>query len=48
MFDLLLRRARQVDDTLTDIAIVDGKIAQLGELSGPARQRVDLDRKSVV
>ncbi|MFE1285063.1 hypothetical protein, partial [Klebsiella aerogenes] len=27
MFDLLLRRARLVDDTLTDIAIQDGKIA---------------------
>ncbi|MCL0295999.1 hypothetical protein, partial [Escherichia coli] len=25
MFDLLLRRARLVDDTLTDIAIQDGK-----------------------
>lgn len=42
MFDLLLRRARQVDDTLTDIAIVDGKIAALGDLSGPARQSIDL------
>ena len=26
MFDLLLRRARLVDDTLTDIAIRDGKL----------------------
>lgn len=42
MFDLLLRRARQVDDTLTDIAITDGKIAALGELTGAARQHVDL------
>ena len=42
MFDLLLRRARQVDDTLTDIAIVDGKIAALGDLNGPARQSIDL------
>ncbi|HKS34637.1 MAG TPA: amidohydrolase/deacetylase family metallohydrolase [Enterobacteriaceae bacterium] len=42
MFDLLLRRARQVDDTLTDIAIVNGKIAALGDLSGPARQSIDL------
>lgn len=33
MFDLLLRRARLVDDTLTDIAIQDGKIAALGEIS---------------
>jgi dihydroorotase len=36
MFDLLLRRARLVDDTLTDIAIQDGKIAALGEISAPA------------
>lgn len=35
MFDLLLRRARLVDDTLTDIAIQDGKIAALGEISAP-------------
>ncbi|VTM49908.1 metallo-dependent hydrolase, subgroup B [Klebsiella pneumoniae] len=38
MFDLLLRRARLVDDTLTDIAIQDGKIAALGEISAPSRK----------
>lgn len=43
MFDLLLRRARLVDDTLTDIAIQDGKIAALGEISAPARKTVELD-----
>ena len=42
MFDLLLRRARLVDDTLTDIAIQDGKIAALGEISASARKTVDL------
>ena len=42
MFDLLLRRARLVDDTLTDIAIHDGKIAALGEISASARKTVDL------
>lgn len=42
MFDLLLRRARLVDDTLTDIAIVGGKIAALGDLDGTARQCIDL------
>ena len=36
MFDLLLRRARLVDDTLTDIAMKDGSIAALGEISAPA------------
>ncbi|MDP1249809.1 amidohydrolase/deacetylase family metallohydrolase, partial [Klebsiella pneumoniae] len=38
MFDLLLRRARLVDDNLTDIDIQDGKIAALGEISAPSRK----------
>lgn len=42
MFDLLLRGARLVDDTLTDIAIQDGKILALGELTQPAKKTVDL------
>jgi dihydroorotase len=42
MFDLLLRRARLVDDTVTDIAIENGKIAALGDISGPAMKTVDL------
>ncbi|VTN13470.1 Uncharacterised protein [Raoultella terrigena] len=45
MFDLLLRRARLVDDTLTDIAIQDGKIAALGEISAPARKTVEAGRQ---
>jgi len=43
MFDLLLRRARLVDDTLTDIAIQDGKIAALGEISAPSHKTIELD-----
>ncbi|KAB2439617.1 amidohydrolase/deacetylase family metallohydrolase, partial [Enterobacter hormaechei] len=42
MFDLLLRRARLADDTLTDIAIQDGKIAATGDSAAPARQTVGL------
>ncbi|WLI75136.1 amidohydrolase/deacetylase family metallohydrolase [Kosakonia sp. H02] len=42
MFDLLLRRARLVDDTVTDIAISAGKIAALGDINGPAVKTVDL------
>ena len=42
MFDLLLRRARLVDDTVTDIAIAAGKIAALGEINLPAAKTVDL------
>ncbi|KFC07196.1 metallo-dependent hydrolase [Trabulsiella guamensis ATCC 49490] len=42
MFDLLLRRARLVDDTLTDIAILDGKIAALGDITAPAKKTVAL------
>ena len=45
MFDLLLRRARLVDDTLTDIAITDGSIAALGEISAPALKTIELDGK---
>lgn len=48
MFDLLLRRARLVDDTLTDIAIQDGKIAALGEISAPSRKTLDLQGNSYV
>ncbi|WP_413796564.1 amidohydrolase/deacetylase family metallohydrolase [Kosakonia cowanii] len=48
MFDLLLRRARLVDDTVTDIALSDGKIAALGEISGPAVKSVDLAGKHYV
>lgn len=48
MFDLLLRRARLVDDTLTDIAIQDGKIAALGEISAPSRKTIDLQGNSYV
>ncbi len=48
MFDLLLRRARLVDDTLTDIAIRDGKIAALGEISAPARKTLELDGRYYV
>ncbi len=43
MFDLLLRRARLADDTLTDIAIQDGKIAAMGEIDGPAHKTVELN-----
>ena len=42
MFDLLLRRARLVDDTLTDIAIQDGKIAALGEISASSHKTIEL------
>ncbi|EHC42532.1 hypothetical protein LTSEGIV_5719 [Salmonella enterica subsp. enterica serovar Give str. S5-487] len=42
MFDLLLRHARLVDDTLTNIALQDGKIAanialQDGKILTPMR-----------
>ncbi|MGV7091857.1 amidohydrolase/deacetylase family metallohydrolase [Siccibacter turicensis] len=38
MYDLILRRARLVDDTIIDIAIQDGKIAALGDITGAARE----------
>ncbi|EJB8473080.1 amidohydrolase/deacetylase family metallohydrolase [Citrobacter freundii] len=42
MFDLLLRHVRLVDDTVSDIAVKDGKIAALGEITDPAVKTVDL------
>lgn len=42
MFDLLLRHARLVDDTVSDIAVKNGKIAALGEITDPAVKTVDL------
>ena len=42
MFDLLLRRARLVDDTVSDIALKDGKIAALGNVDGPALKTIEL------
>ena len=35
--------ARLADDTLTDIAIQDGKIAATGEIDAPARKTVELN-----
>lgn len=48
MFDLILRRARLADDSVIDIAIQDGKIAALGEVSGPAREEKNLEGKGYV
>jgi len=42
MFDLIIRRARLSDGSLTDIAIHGGKIAALGEVKGRAVQERDL------
>ncbi|MFP7260760.1 amidohydrolase/deacetylase family metallohydrolase [Citrobacter portucalensis] len=42
MFDLLLRRARLVDDTVSDIALKDGKIAALGDVDGPALKTIEM------
>ncbi|MDM2911091.1 amidohydrolase/deacetylase family metallohydrolase [Citrobacter sp. Cpo012] len=42
MFDLLLRRARLVDDTVSNIALKDGKIAALGDVDGPALKTIEL------
>ncbi|WP_034944515.1 amidohydrolase/deacetylase family metallohydrolase [Erwinia oleae] len=43
MFDLIIRRARLADGSLTDIAIHDGKIAALGDVQGAATQERDLE-----
>lgn len=48
MHDLLIRGARVVDGTgappqSADVAVRDGRIADIGRLTGPARQEVDAD-----
>lgn len=48
MFDLLLRHARLVDDTLSDIALKDGKIAALGNVDDPAVKTIDLQGECYV
>ncbi len=48
MFDLILRQARLADERIVDIAIQDGKIAALGDVSGPAREEFNLDGKGYV
>lgn len=37
MYDLILRQARLPDESLIDIAILDGKIAAVGEVTGRAK-----------
>ncbi|MBV4413632.1 amidohydrolase/deacetylase family metallohydrolase [Enterobacteriaceae bacterium YMB-R22] len=48
MFDLILRRARLANERVIDIAISDGKIAELGEVTGPAREEINLEGKGYV
>jgi len=43
MYDLILRNARLVDDTVIDIALKDGKIAELGEVTGETREERQLN-----
>jgi dihydroorotase len=43
MFDLILRNACLVDDTVIDIALKDGKIAALGEITGEAKEERQLN-----
>lgn len=43
MFDLILRQARLVDDTVIDIALKGGKIAALGEVIGDAHEERQLN-----
>jgi len=42
MFDLIIRRGRLSDGTLSDVAIKDGKIAATGLVDGPAKREWDL------
>jgi cytosine deaminase len=49
MIDLRLRRCRLPDRPgLADVAIVDGRIAAIGEANGPAQETVDVDGRLVL
>nr|WP_318379517.1 amidohydrolase/deacetylase family metallohydrolase [uncultured Enterobacter sp.] len=48
MYDLLLRRARLVDDTIVDIAVQDGQIAAIGEIDAGAVKTLDLNGEHYV
>ena len=46
MYDLLIRNGRVADGSgmpsfTADVGIVDGKVADVGRLSGPARRVID-------
>jgi N-acyl-D-aspartate/D-glutamate deacylase len=48
MYDLLIRGAKVIDGTgaavfTADVAVQDGRIAQVGRLTAPARQAIDAD-----
>ncbi len=42
MFDIIIRHARLSDEQIADIAIVDGKIAAIGDVQGEAKSERDL------
>jgi dihydroorotase len=45
MYDLIIRRARLADDSVTDLAIQDGKIAEVGQLASDTNAHKQLDLK---
>lgn len=45
MYDLILRQAKNADGSLTDIAILDGKLAAVGQLAAEATATRTLDLK---
>lgn len=48
MYDLILKNAKLIDETITDIAILDGKIAAIGTIHAEARKILDIKGQSYV
>ncbi|WP_392566693.1 amidohydrolase/deacetylase family metallohydrolase [Utexia brackfieldae] len=42
MYDLIIKQAKLIDGTITDIAVLNGKIAEIGSISAPAKKEFDL------
>lgn len=43
MYDLMIKQAKLMDGSTVDIAVLNGKIAEIGSLNGMARQQIDLN-----
>ncbi|QIQ20876.1 amidohydrolase/deacetylase family metallohydrolase [Zophobihabitans entericus] len=48
MYDLILKQAKLIDGKVVDIAVANGKIAEIGSVSLPAKKSIDLAGKHFV
>lgn len=48
LYDVIIKQAKRVDNTLIDIAIQNGRIAAIGAISAPARHEINLGGRCYV